>query len=220
MKRIFSLLLAGLFVFLLAACGAPAAPALPDADSDGSPALKLDTLNVEFAIGERDADELMRLQAELPPLLLSALENENVTVETVSITFGASAEATAQALEDGSVDVAFLPSEVFVLSDPPLRLIAVENMSVPAGEYFPDIDFAALPDVAADSPIYENIVAGSDDTPVALGAAFSRALVMLCASADGNAVMQRYGSASYLISGHPGTLLTPLVTCLTLEVEE
>ena len=94
------------------------------------------------------------------------------------------------------------------------------KMSVPAGEYFPDIDFAALPDVAADSPIYENIVAGSDDTPVALGAAFSRALVMLCASADGNAVMQRYGSASYLISGHPGTLLTPLVTCLTLEVEE
>ncbi|MDY6020082.1 MAG: hypothetical protein SPI70_01530, partial [Oscillospiraceae bacterium] len=83
MKRIFPLLLAGLLVFLLAACGAPAAPALPDADSDGSPALKLDTLNVEFAIGERDADELMRLQAELPPLLLSALENENVTVETV-----------------------------------------------------------------------------------------------------------------------------------------
>ncbi|MDD5914267.1 MAG: hypothetical protein PUC62_08315, partial [Oscillospiraceae bacterium] len=103
MKRIFPLLLAGLFVFLLAACGVPAAPASPDAASDGSPALKLDTLNVEFAIGERDADELMRLQAELPPLLLSALENENVTVETVSITFGASAEATAQALEDGSV---------------------------------------------------------------------------------------------------------------------
>lgn len=209
MKRIFSLLLAGLLVFLLAACGAPAAPALPDAGPDGSSALKLDTLNVEFVIGERDADELMQLQAELPPLLLSALENENVTVETVNITFGASAEATAQALEDGSVDLAFVPSGVYLEHEDALRLIALEAAPVPASELLSAEDLNEIEGVDESSLFYEEAVVLRGELPHDLARAAARALVMLCAYAGGNAALRQYGSASYLIGADPNVLLAP-----------
>ena len=51
-------------------------------------------------------------------------------------------------------------------------------------------------------------------------AAILCALVVLCADVDGSAMMQRYGCASYLVSGDPGVLLDPLKACLTLAVQE
>ena len=125
-----------------------------------------------------------------------------------------------RSLQSGSIDVAFLPNEVCVLSDFRLRLIALENASVPAGEYFNGIDFSALSDADADSPIYENVVALSGDASDALCDAFSVALVMLCADVEGSAAMQRYGCASYLVSGDFGALLAPLIACLTLAPQE
>ena len=221
MKRIPALILARLLALSLAACGADTTPTAPDDPSADAPEeLTLDALRVEFAIGERDTDALMALQKELPPLLIAKLADEGVTVKAVNITFGASADATAQALQNGSIDVAFLPSETALTCGVSARLNAVENVSVPAEEYFSDIVFSETSGAAADSPIYENAVVVSDGTPVALGAAFSRALVMLCADADGNAVMRHYGCASYLISGQPGALLEPLEVCLALASQE
>lgn len=222
MKRLFALLLALTLALSLAACGdsTPPSPAPDDAVADEPAALHLDVLNIEFVVGDRSAAELMALQKELPPLLIAALADEGCTVEQISITFGASADATAQALQSGAVDIAFLPSEACVLSDFRLRLIALENAFVPAGEYFPDVDFSALSDVDADSRIYGNAVVVSGDAPDALCDAFSAALVKVCADAEGSDAMQRYGCASYLVSGDLGALLTPLVTCLTLAAQE
>ena len=218
MKRLFALLLALSLALSLAACGdsTPPSPAPDDAADDEPAALRLDELGVEFVVGDRSALELMALQKELPPLLIDALAEQNCAVEQVNITFGASADATVQALHSGAVDIAFLPSEVCVLSDFRLRLIALENAAVPAAEYFPDLDFSALSDVTADSGIYENAVVLSGDAPDVLCDAFSAALVALCADAEGSAAMQRYGCASYLVSGDFGALLAPLIACLTL----
>lgn len=221
MKRIFSLLVACLLALSLAACGANPTPTVPgDSSADAPEELTLDALRVEFVIGERDTDALMALQKELPPLLINKLADEGVTVKAVDITFGPSAEATAQALQSGSIDVAFLPSETAVLSETRLQIAALENAPVSAAEYFSDLAFSALSDVEADSPIYENAVVVSADAPDALCDAFAAALVMLCADADGNAVMQHYGSASYLISGDFEAIFAPLVAFLTLLSEE
>ena len=219
MKRLFALLLALSLALSLAGCGnqtvAPS-PASEEPAADEPVSLTFDELNVEFVVGVRDAAKLMALQKELPPLLIDALADEGCTVEQINVTFGASADATVQALHSGAVDIAFLPSETCVLSDFRLRLIALENTAAPAAVYFPDLDFSALSDVATDSGIYENAVVLSGDAPDALCDAFSAALVALCADAEGSAAMQRYGCASYLVSGDFGALLAPLIACLTL----
>ena len=223
MKRIAALLLALTLALSLAACGSktPApSPAPDDPAVDEPEALQLETLNVEFVVGERDASELMALQKELPPLLIAALAQQGCAVEQINVTFGASADATVQALQSGNIDVAFLPSEACVRSDFRSRLIALENASVPAAEHFPNLDFSALSDADADSPIYENAVALSGDAPDALGDAFSAALIALCADGEGSAAMRRYGCASYLVSDDFGALLAPLIACLTLAVQE
>ena len=222
MKRIFALLLALILALSLVACGdsTPPSPSPDDAVVDEPAALQLDTLNIEFVIGERSASELMALQKELPPLLIAALAEQNCTVEQIHVTFGASADATVRSLKSGAVDIAFLPSEACVLSDFRLRLIALENAADSVAEYFPDLDFSALSDVTADSGIYENAVVLSGDAPDALCDAFSAALVALCADVEGSAAMQRYGCASYLVSGDLGALLAPLIACVTLAPQE
>lgn len=127
MKRFVFFLVACLLALSLAACGADTAPTAPDDPSADAPEeLTLDALRVEFVIGERDTDALMALQKELPPLLIDALAQWGCTVGKINITFGASAEATAQALQSGCIDVAFLPSEVYAACGNALRVAAAQ----------------------------------------------------------------------------------------------
>lgn len=127
MKRFVFFLVACLLALSLAACAADTTPTAPDDPSADAPEeLTLDALRVEFVIGERDTDALMALQKELPPLLIDALAQWGCTVGKINITFGASAEATAQALQSGSIDVAFLPSEVYAACGNALRVAAAQ----------------------------------------------------------------------------------------------
>ena len=108
--RILALLTA--LTLALAACGGSAAP--PDEPEPPPPpavedeTIALDTLNVEFAVDGRDADALLALQKAFPAALTDALAKQNVTVETVNVTFGSSGEATETALRGGAVQLAFL----------------------------------------------------------------------------------------------------------------
>lgn len=116
MKRLLSFLAAVTLLFSLAAC-AQKTPA-PKDDAEAAPPVDaepivLEQLNVEFVKGERDTEALLQLKKELPPLLIAALAGQGVTVDSVSVTFGANAEATAQALASGSVHVGFLPTSVY-----------------------------------------------------------------------------------------------------------
>ena len=133
MKRIFSLLLALALLAALAGCGKR--EPTPDKPDEPTPppedGITLAELNVEFVAGERDPDELMKLKKELPPLLIDALADEGVTVGKVNVTFGASDEATADALARGTVQVGFMPMETYLAHDDVLRLISV--LEEPAG---------------------------------------------------------------------------------------
>lgn len=135
MKRLFALLLALSLALTLAACGGtPSSPASDEPAADEPVALQVDELNVEFVVGTRRASELMALQKDLPPLLIDALAQQGCTVGKINITFGTSADATAQALQSGSIDVAFLPSEVYAACGNSLR-VACEQIPTPEMQF-------------------------------------------------------------------------------------
>ena len=128
MKRSLSFLLALTFLLSLCACGQKPSQQPPSGGESELPPpaapIHLSLLNVEFVKGERDTGALLELKKTLPPLLIAALAEQDVTVDAVSITFGTSAEATAQALSMGSVQVGFLPSSAFCAYSDALHAVA------------------------------------------------------------------------------------------------
>lgn len=129
-RKLFPLLL--LLALLLCACEKQPDPITPSPDVSPTPdtppqedAITLAQLDVEFVIGERSVDDLAALQKSFPALLIDALAAQNVSVGTVHVTFGASAEATAEALCAGSVQVGFLPTELYLAHEGALRLAGV-----------------------------------------------------------------------------------------------
>ena len=94
---------------LLSACGRRKTPEPAVSSSQEETILKLDTLAVELP-RDLDTATARKAMAALPELLAP----EGVEVEELSVTFGTSHAATIQALEDGGVDLAFLPASDFV----------------------------------------------------------------------------------------------------------
>lgn len=148
MNRLLAFLAAMLLLFSLSAC----AQKPPAAKEDGEAAppsaaepIVLEELCVEFVKGERDTEALVQLKKELPPLLISALAAEGVTVNAVSVTFGASAEATAQALSSGSVHVGFLPTSVYCAHFGEMHAVAdrIGASDTLIGLYLPYADYNA-----------------------------------------------------------------------------
>mgnify|MGYP004585244945 CR=1 FL=1 len=146
MKRMFSLFLALALLAVFSGCGKrEPTPDKPDEPTPPpSEGITLAELNVEFTAGERDADALMELKKEFPPLLIDALADEGVTVGRVNVTFGASDEATADAMARGTVQVGFVPLETYLEHSDELRLVSV--LEAPTGGtervglYFPVSD--------------------------------------------------------------------------------
>lgn len=74
--------------------------------------LFLESLSVEVMVDWEDADRMLGSLDELSRLLDGALEEAGCTLgEPATVTIGTAGGITAQALEDGGVDVAFLPAE-------------------------------------------------------------------------------------------------------------
>ena len=141
MKRGLTLLAALLLCVGLAACarqylpesGKPASqePAQePTPPEDTAEPLRVDVLNIEFVSDGRDVDELLALKQALPRAVMNALGKQSVKVGEVCVTFGASDEATVEALESGAVDVGFL--SVGTAMDHALEPDALERSSMPA----------------------------------------------------------------------------------------
>lgn len=121
MKRFLTLLAAFCLCLPLAAChrylpennGEPKPEPDPVVDP-GVPAdepMHIDALNVEFAVGGRDVSGLLALQQAFPDELRDALGRQLVEVDEVNVTFGTSGEATLTAMQNGAVQLAFLPAE-------------------------------------------------------------------------------------------------------------
>lgn len=95
----------------LSACGRRTVP--PSSSSTSEP-LKLEALRLELT--RRDdfpASALMYAVQALPGALKSALADQGVEVGTVEVSVGASPAATAQALDEGGIDLAILPGNSF-----------------------------------------------------------------------------------------------------------
>jgi len=136
MKRMLALTLALAMVLSLAACGkkeetpAPAPQPAPSAPVEED--ISLAELNVEFVAGSRDTAQLMKLKGEFPDVFQKALAEFDVDVEKVNVTFGASADATAQALAAGAVQLAFLPARSYYQAG--ASAIAIASGSVAGDE--------------------------------------------------------------------------------------
>lgn len=129
MKKLWVLLA---LCLLLTACGAAPQPAAPAASSEEEAVetpLVLEELRVEFLRSGTDKALLLRAVKELPGELKTALHEAGVTVDEVTVTMSGSSASTAQAAEEGGVDLAFLPVEELVRAqaDPHVLLLAGER---------------------------------------------------------------------------------------------
>lgn len=118
MKRTL-LLLCTLILLPLAACGPSGASPEPPEEEP----LRLEALSVEVSRGELSTEELARAVRELPEALRAALADQGVEAETVGVSVGSSPAATAQAVNEGGVDLAFLPAEDLAAQENPPRLL-------------------------------------------------------------------------------------------------
>ena len=95
----------------------PSPPPVSVQPAEDQPAEKprplfLESLSVEVMVDWEDADRMLGSLDELSRLLDGALEEAGCTLgEPATVTIGTAGGITAQALEDGGVDVAFLPAE-------------------------------------------------------------------------------------------------------------
>lgn len=115
MKKLSLLLVLTMLLALLAGCGQKT-PEITEPEQNVEPEpvetpLVFETLRVEFGKGNLTASRLAEVVRELPEPLQTALAEQGVTVKEVKITIGPSTAATVQALEEGTVDLAFLPAE-------------------------------------------------------------------------------------------------------------
>lgn len=116
MKKLSLLLVLTMLLALLASCGQKTPETVdPEPEQAEEPEklepLRFETLRVEFGKSGLTASRLAEVVREMPELLRTALAEQEVTVEEVKVTIGSSTAATVQALEEGTVDVAFLPAE-------------------------------------------------------------------------------------------------------------
>ena len=169
MKKGLAALLALMLVLSLAGCGKKNDTDAPS-DDDAIPEtpIKLETLHVEFVKGERDVDDLLALKDMLP--LVAALSERNVEV--------GSADATAQALADGSVDVAFLPLTACFDHEDTITLALVQDAD----------DGTAIEDREAIAVTKKNKTVATDGFLAALRGAVED----MCASDEGSAALSLY----------------------------
>ena len=124
-------------------------------------------------------DDLLALKDTLP--LVAALSERNVEVGSAAVTFGTSAEATAQALADGSVDVAFLPLTACFDHEDTITLALVQDAD----------DGTAIEDREAIAVTKKNKTVATDGFLAALRGAVED----MCASEEGSAALSRYEAA-------------------------
>lgn len=109
---------------LLASCGLRPAGTPPEREGP----LRLESLSVEVSRSGLSSDALAQAARELPEVLKGALEAQGVEAETVTVSVGSSPEATAQAVSEGGVDVAFLPREDYdALEEAPRLLLSAAS---------------------------------------------------------------------------------------------
>ena len=180
MKKGLAVLLALVLTLSLAGCGKKNDTDAPgDDDAIPETPIKLETLHVEFVKGEQDVDDLLALKDTLP--LVAALSERNVEVGSAAVTFGTSAEATAQALADGSVDVAFLPLTACFDQEDTITLALVQDAD----------DGTAIEDREAIAVTKKNKTVATDGFLAALRGAVEA----LCADEEGSAALSRYEAA-------------------------
>lgn len=93
------------------------APVTEPAQTPAEPApepLVLNRLTVEVVVDWEDADRILSSLEELSQLLREALGGKLCLADDVVVTIGTAGGITAQALADGGVDAAFLPTADFL----------------------------------------------------------------------------------------------------------
>ena len=135
MRRFFSLLVLAAMLTGLAGCG-------QEQTQDPVPEepLALESLAVEISKNGLSTERLLQAKRELPKQLQTAFSQAGLNIGQVTVTIGSSPNATAQALKEGTVDLAFLPADDFLrvggaavlLADAPQPALTPEASGDPA----------------------------------------------------------------------------------------
>jgi len=142
MKKILPLLLV---LLLLAGCRqktpgegvgtSPEEPPAPPVEET----IQLEQLTIEISRNDASRELLARAVKELPETLKNCFDKSlaaggGVEVQEVKVTVGSSPAATADALAEGNVDLAFLPMETFLLESDAAPLLANAPQQTILGE--------------------------------------------------------------------------------------
>lgn len=120
MKKLIPLCLAALLLLSAVGCGSrqgvSSSSEEPSSSSEepAAQAITIDRLSVELSRTGTDTDPAAAEQ--LAALLQKELADGGVTVNRITVTFGTSYSATAEALSQGGVQLAFLPATDLILS--------------------------------------------------------------------------------------------------------
>lgn len=117
MKRVSLLLAAAVLALCLSGCWQKEPEPDPPAPPVEEQPVALEELRVELTRGDLDADRLAAAVQELPGLLKDLFSKTEIEVGKITLTVSTSPAATAQALAEGSVDLAFLPADIYLLYD-------------------------------------------------------------------------------------------------------
>lgn len=126
MRKLFSVSMIFLLLLTLTACGGTSSPAPSSSPEALPPAENQTPPDASASTQPSETLHIPELTVELPRVLdtsaarkamenlPAALEKYNIQVDAVSVSFGPTYSATAAALQQGSVQLAFLPAEDYV----------------------------------------------------------------------------------------------------------
>lgn len=142
MKKL-SLLLALILLLGLTACGRREPESGTPPAEEGP--LRLETLTVEISKGTLGTEQLAAAVKELPQVLKDFFTDTGaVEIGEVSVTVGSSASATAQALAEGHIDLAFLPAEPFLRDGGGAAALLADAQQPQSGDGFREAGVTAL----------------------------------------------------------------------------
>lgn len=134
MKKFVSFMIFCLLFALLAGCQTKELDVMDLDSPQAEIPLQLESLSVEISKGTLDTQTLMAAVKDLPDLLRTYFSETDVEIGEIKVTVGSSPAHTAQAVESGGIQLAFLPAEGFLTAAGDAAVLFADAQTTDSGQ--------------------------------------------------------------------------------------